>query len=452
MPTDLDNLLDRAAADVEAHRKEPKTEAPKTETASAAEPVKVKEPLPPADRYIKGFYIALCAISVVELYSASSREVSSANVFAPLIRHCLTLVLGIVVCFQVSKMKMTTIVRLTPVFVVVSVLMMLYVLLFGKTINGALRSIVIAGQQIQPTEFLKISAVLIVAYIMARNRSKGGEAKNRGVIYSVAVVTLFGGLLFSQGLTNALLLMCISLSMMIIGGIPWKKFGLVILFYGLIGAGGIIYKLNSGDSGDMSEGQTINRATEVWSGRMSRFFEDSVPKYKQKITQHNRQEMFSYMAQANGGLTGVMPGNSRESARLPLAFSDYIYSIVVEDWGFLGGMLLLIIYLSIGWRAGAIASRCDRAFPAMLVMGMAVLVIMQALFHMAITTGVFPVSGQPLPIISKGGTSMIINSLAFGIMLAVSRYVKGVQSAKKVASQSSALPDSLNTANPTKLK
>lgn len=184
--------------------------------------------------------------------------------------------------------------------------------------------------------------------------------------------------------------------------------------------------------------------------RLSRW-NDSIPLYKQDITAENRQEMYAYMAQANGGITGVLPGNSRETARLPLAFSDYIYSIVVEDLGLVGGLFLLLVYLSLLGRAGVIASRCDRAFPSMLVMGMAVMIVFQALFHMAINTGVFPVSGQPLPMISKGGTSMLITSLAFGIMISISRYAS-TAGRKKAARTDTDLPAELDAVNPMQLK
>lgn len=184
---------------------------------------------------------------------------------------------------------------------------------------------------------------------------------------------------------------------------------------------------------------------------MERYGNDSIPKWEQKIVAENRQEMYSYMAQANGGIFGVMPGNSRETARLPLAFSDYIFAIVVEDIGLIGGLFLLVIYLSLLGRAGTIAARCDRAFPAMLVMGMAVMIVFQALFHMAITTGVFPVSGQPLPMISQGGTSMLVTSLAFGIMLSISRYAS-MAGRKKAQKAPQDLPEALAAVNPTQLK
>ena len=113
------------------------------------------------------------------------------------------------------------------------------------------------------------------------------------------------------------------------------------------------------------------------------------------------------MAQAHGGLFGVGPGNSRENARLPLAFSDYIYAIVIEECGMVTGVVVLLLYLLLLARAGSIAVRFKQTFPCLLVIGCALYIVYQALFHMAIVSGVFPVSGQPLPLISKGGTSKI---------------------------------------------
>ncbi|MDE6176158.1 MAG: FtsW/RodA/SpoVE family cell cycle protein, partial [Paramuribaculum sp.] len=157
--------------------------------------------------------------------------------------------------------------------------------------------------------------------------------------------------------------------------------------------------------------------------------------------------MHGYMAQANGGFWGVLPGNSRETQRLPLAVSDYIYAVIVEEWGLIGGIGVLILYLWLLGRASSIASRCNQRFAALLVIGMAVMIVLQALFHMAIVTGVFPVSGQPLPLISKGGTSILVNSMAFGVMLSVSRY--GIHTGRKQdeRDERESLPESLRSAN-----
>lgn len=198
------------------------------------------------------------------------------------------------------------------------------------------------------------------------------------------------------------------------------------------------------------ERATIDRQT-TQSGRLKRWLGigDSVPKYEQPITALNRQEMYSFMAQANGSWHGVLPGNSRETARLPLAFSDYIYAIIIEDWGFIGGIFLLGLYLALLGRAGAIAANCRSALPTLLIMGMAVFIVLQALFHMAIVTGVFPVSGQPLPMISKGGSSILVTSIAFGIMLSVSRTAaKRDEDSKAIRAEIAELPSNMIAANP----
>ncbi len=198
-----------------------------------------------------------------------------------------------------------------------------------------------------------------------------------------------------------------------------------------------------------TEGIDLNRSG-LREGRLARY-NPFAAKYKDSITADNRQEMYSYMAQANGGIIGVFPGNSRETARLPLAFSDYIFAIVLEDIGFVGGMFLLILYLWLLARAGVIARKCHRAFPALLVMGMAVMIVLQALFHMAITTGAFPVSGQPLPLISKGGTSILITAIALGAMLSVSRSAVQNGTRQEVKEELNQLPEELHASNPTQL-
>ena len=238
-----------------------------------------------------------------------------------------------------------------------------------------------------------------------------------------------------------------------------RKLFLVLVVYGLLAVMGYAFKewRAAGREKEtveitLSDGTKTQERDHMgtWVARMTRFF-DSTPKYEKDIDSKNQQEMYSYMAQANGGVFGQMPGNSREAARLPLAFSDYIFAIIVEELGLVGGLGILALYLSLMLRAGHIASRCSSALPTLLVMGCAVMIILQALFHMAIVTGVFPVSGQPLPLISKGGTSIIITSIAFGIMLSISRFA--VQSGKKkdVKEELESLPEDFRAINPSQL-
>lgn len=418
----------------------------------------------PPDKHIWGIYILLCLISIIELYSASSREVASSSigVFGPVLRHMLMLGAGCVIILMLQRVPFYRITGVANVFVIMSVCMMVYVMFFGDIVNGARRSFNFAGITIQPSEFLKLAAVLIIAKYTSRNMIKKG-VQTKGIIYPAAAVLLFGALLIKQGMTNTILLMAISLAMMLISGIEMKKIGVVLGIYMVFAAIGGLYHIATDDkdsapaatveaiteTGEPASGGVVNRSS-TWTSRLSRHF-DSTPRYQRELNAKNRQEQFSYMAQANGGVFGVFPGNSRETARLPLAFSDYIYAIIIEDMGLVGGIVVLVLYLWLLGRAAAIASDCRRALPALLVLGLAVMIVAQALFHMAIVSGFFPVSGQPLPLISKGGTSILITSIAFGIMLSVSRYAVRKGTRQQGSGEGDTLPVEMIADNPTML-
>lgn len=420
-----------------------------------------------SDKHIWGIFIALCIISVIELYSASSREVSSSSigVIGPVVRHLIMLLGGAFLVWLLSRRHYRDFIPLTFAFALISVVMMVYVMFFGDIVNGARRSLTILGIGIYPAEMVKLSSVLLVALVMTWNQNpKDIGITPTGVKLSAFVVLIFSGLLIKQGLTNTLLLIAISYSMMIIGGVKIRHMVIVTLVYGACG-GAFLFLLSKDDgdkAGDIAAGPQTEQLDgnpkaspsrfDTWIARLERFSDDSKPKYEMPIEAKNRQEMYSYMAQANGRVFGVFPGNSREASRLPLAFSDYIYAIIVEEMGLVGGLVVLVLYLWLLGRAAGIASRCNRTYPALLVMGMSVLIAFQALFHMAIVTGVFPVSGQPLPLISKGGTSIVVTAIAFGIMLSVSRTATRQGNKKQeIREEIEALPEQLRDENPMKL-
>ena len=274
-----------------------------------------------ADKYIWAIYIALIAISVVELYSASSREVQASNVFGPLLRHAMMLLLGFGVTLGLSRMKFKWLIPLTPVFVGFALIIAVYVLFKGQVINGARRSMSLFGIALQSAELLKLAVVLVIAYVVAFNQEKRGVTTT-GVSICAAFVLLASGLLFSQGLTNTLLLMGISMAMMLIGGIQLRKFMIVLVCYGAIGGAGALYKSSRDkmseeeiayitETGKNFKGETATidrQATQM--GRVKRWLGvgDTIPKYAQPITALNRQEMYSFMAQATGSWPGVLPG------------------------------------------------------------------------------------------------------------------------------------------------
>lgn len=453
------------------------TEAPRRAKAVDTE----LTPVAKADPYIWGVYIFLVLVSIIELYSASSREVVSTGmlgVFTPVVRHVGTLLLGLVCILLLQRTHYSKLVKPITIFAVISALLMLYVMFFGENVNGARRSVTMFIT-IQPSEMIKLAAPLIIALILSRTQNRRNhELRTPGVWVSVIVVTIYCGLLVTQGMTNTLLLIAISIAMLVIGGSRFMTLGKITLFYlavGLVlGACAILFTTpadaSKNDAKARKEVQELIEQGKVgktelfllerfgdkgrvgtWIMRHIRHKGDpNKAKYEQDISDDNAQEMYAYMAQAHGGLIGVGPGNSRETSRLPLAFSDYIYSIIIEETGLIGGIMVLGAYLLLLGRASSIASQCSRAFPALLVIGMAVTVVLQALFHIAIVSGVAPVSGQPLPLISKGGCSILMVSIAFGVMLSVSRYaVRGSDKKSTIRREIAALPEDLRGDNLT---
>lgn len=439
-------------------------EAKKKETARVAALHKKRSK---PDPYIWGIYIMLLMISVIELFSASSTEVSGTNVYGPLIRHGIFLVMGFGVVLWLQKTPYTFINKFAWFFAIISLGLLLLSSVMGVDINGAQRAISVAGITIQPAEIVKLSVVCLLASILGKNQTPGGVTTT-GVITAAIVVIVFSACLWQNGLTNTILLMSVSICMMLIGGIQMKKFATVMAIY-LVAAGALVvikYKTpNDTKYDEVIEQHEVmsqtggNALVQVESskgragthkGRLRRHLEGVHP--DDPIDDINRQVMFAKFSQANGGMFGQGPGNSRESARLPLAFSDYIYSIIVEDTGFIGGALVLLLFLLLLARAGRIAYKCSRAFPAFLILGCAVMIVFQALVHMAIVTGVFPVSGQPLPFISKGGTSVLVMSAALGIMLSVARFAAHSGDAQHIRAEKNALPEDMQAANFSSIK
>lgn len=444
----------------------PQQEASATLAADARAVTAVK---PRVDTYIWGSYIALLIVSVIELFSASSQEVRVDDIYGPIIRHAIFLGMGLALMLAIQRIHFLRLYYIIPTFVIMSIVMMVWVLIGGIKINGVKRAFEIGGFMVLPAEFLKLSVALGIAWILSRTQIKvkgKHDVSNGGLIACTVLVAISSGLLINQGLTNTLLLMGISLGMMLIGGVSWRKLGYVVAIYGVLGCGLMAYKklsapevvitpqdielakingtevVGTGDRGDRSH---------TWVKRIERHFR--LNKSADKITDENKQEQLSFIAQAHGGLTGVGIGNSRENARLPLAFSDYIFAIIVEELGAVVALGVMVLYLFLLGRAGRLAMVFKSTLPCLLVIGCALVICLQALFHICIVTGVFPVSGQPLPLISKGGTSIIATSIALGVMLSASRWAARTTDGEETFRRElSSLPQEIANANPSNIK
>lgn len=420
-----------------------------------------------ADRYLWGIYLMLLVISVMELYSASSTEVEAANVYHPLMQHVVFLLAGLGVVLLMQNIHYKYYRKFAWVFAFFAMALVWYGNHHGVMANGAMRAIRVMGFTVQPPEIAKLALVVVLARIMAKNQMRHGVT-NKGILLSLGMLAAFGLLLYANGFTNTALIVVIAIAMFVIGGTQMRKLAVLSVLFMAVGF--IVYATKfkadeAGADGTATEmaansnageaGGSVDRDVNRDGMRIGRFeaFRKGVHP-NDTVNDYNRQVFFANMSQAHGGLFGNGPGNSRESARLPLAFSDYIFSIIVEDTGFVGGVCLLILYLLLLARAGVIASKCTKAFPALLITGCATLIVAQAMVHMAIVVGLVPVSGQPLPFISKGGTSILVMSAAMGMMLSVSKFA--IQRTKKAPDANLALKQAVEdsgdtSANPTML-
>ena len=369
-------------------------------------------------------FLILIAVAIIALFSASSTLVySRGSVLGPIGSQMFFIVLGLIAAYIIQFIPTYWVRFGGYALLAVSTLLVYSTVIPGNplvvTINGAARWVRIAGITFQPSELAKLSLIIVVADQLARIRTEADKQKYFDRTLIIAAVVMLP--IMASNLSTAVLIGLIIFCLWILARIPWKYtmsvVGIAILVLGL---GYAIVEFGFVRPHREMHGP-FKRAT-TWVSRIDRHFEhDDGSKYV--LTDDNIQEVYAAVAIARGGVSplGVLPGNSKERDYLPLAFADYIFAIIVEESGILGAFFVIFIYLAILFRASNVSSRYND-MPAMLMtMGLALMITCQALISMLVAVGLGPVTGQPLPMISRGGTSVLITSIYFGIMMAVSR-------------------------------
>lgn len=376
------------------------------------------------DKTFWAIFLTLIVLAVIALFSASSTLVySRGSVLGPIGSQMFFLLLGILAAFVIQYIPSYWVRLGGYALLGLSTLLVYSTMIPGNplvvTINGASRWIRLVGITFQPSELAKLSLIIVIADQLARIKTEADKTKYfyRTLIISAIVMLP----IMASNLSTAVLIGLIIFCLWILARIPWKYtlsvVGIAILVLGL---GYAIVEFGFVRPGRQMHGP-FKRAT-TWVSRIDRHFEqDDGSKYV--LTDENIQEVYSSVAIARGGKTplGVGPGNSKERDYLPLAFADYIFAIIVEESGIIGAFVFIFLYMAVLFRACYVSSRFND-MPAMLMtMGLALMITCQALISMLVAVGLGPVTGQPLPLISRGGTSVLITSIYFGIMMAVSR-------------------------------
>ena len=395
------------------------------------------------DKVIWMVFFFLCIISVVEVFSASSElTYKGGSYWAPMLKHISILLLGIFFMVVTLNIQCRYFKILSPFLLIISVITLVWVYFTGVSTNGAQRWISFFGMQFQPSEIAKGTLVLATAQILSAMQTENGADKHafKYVMWTSAPILL---LIVRENFSTAFLLGAVIVMMMIIARVSKKQIGIllgVVMLATMLGVGAIMItgnvqeevnpkkslteKIASGDAEKEDGGRRVLHRADTWKARILKFVNNKEILPSEVDLDKDAQTAHANIAIASSKVIGKGPGNSEERDFLSQAFSDFIYAIIIEELGIGGAIFVALLYIILLFRTGSIAMRCENNFPAFLAMGLALLLVTQALFNMCVAVGLAPVTGQPLPLISKGGTSTMINCIYIGAILSVSRSAK----------------------------
>lgn len=379
------------------------------------------------DKVIWMIVLFLSIASILLVYSATGAlayKKQGGNTEYYLVRHFVILVAGLGLMFFTHLVKYTFYARISVLLVFLSLPLLIYTLFSGSELNEASRWIVIPLLNItfQTSDFAKLALVIFLARILAVKQDQIKDLR-KGFIPVVVVIALVVGLILPANLSTAMLLTLTCLIMMFIARISIKHIlqlsGIALIVFSIF----IVILMNSSDQGRLG----------TWKKRIENFSNPDA--------EANYQANQAKIAIASGFPLGQGPGNSNQRNFLPHPYSDFIYAIIVEEYGLLGALMILFAYLILLYRAMRIATNSPGTFGAFLALGLTLMLVFQALVNMAVAVNLLPVTGQPLPMVSMGGTSIWFTCISFGIILSVSKEVDKEDPSMLVADQNN------NTAN-----
>ena len=376
------------------------------------------------DRTIWTMVFLLCLISLVEVFSASSRLTFGKSSFlAPIISHTMHLGMGLVGMWLVHLLHYKWY-RLFPVLLVpLSIVLLGYLSVRSMGSSGAERWINLGFFQLQPSELGKIGVIMSVAYWLSKLKPED-ELSQANTFWKILALTGFvDALIVGENLSTAVLLAGVVFVMMILGGIAWRR---MLALTGVVVGVGIVAVviLLFVPAQTIRDSKIIPSRATTWQARLQDFSQTrnkpSAYEYAKLVAPEKPQETHANIAIATSNILGKGPGNSDERDYLQEASCDFIYAIIIEELGMLGGVAVMLVYVVLLFRVGRIATRCKEKYPVYLAMGLGMLLGLQAFINMSVAVGLFPVTGQPLPLISKGGTSVLMTSGCIGMLLGIS--------------------------------
>lgn len=379
------------------------------------------------DRGIWIIFMFLCLISVIEVFSATSTiAYKNANYWAPIIRHASFLLGGFFAVLIIHNWS-TRFSVILGMLLPIAIILLLITPFVGVEINGERRWLSILGITFQPSEVAKLCSVCYMALVLSRRNVLSSKQMFWYILVGVGITCAC--ILYNNGST-AIMLGMIMLMMMAIGQVGGKRIAkLVGIGIAAIALSAILY-IKAPDTVEKFLPRIYTWIARIERLLTNRYEEGADEKTLVLDMDEHYQEDLAKIAIAQGGVLGKLPGHGQQRDFLPQAYSDFIYAIIIEEIGLVGGFFVLFLYLTLLVRVAIIARKCERLFPKFLILGCGLMLVTQALINMAVAVGVFPVTGQPLPLISRGGTSTVISCIYIGIILSVSRFEANIGNEK----------------------
>lgn len=351
---------------------------------------------------------ALSLISIVVVASASGRLAvqGDGNIFFLVLKHTLYMSVGLVAMWFFHRFDYHKFAIFSNIGVILSVILLLYAYRFEHGINNANRWIHMGGLTFMPSDIAKLSLITNLAFMLAKRQHL--EYRFHDVVPMAAKIIIVSACIALTNVSTALLLCATCFLLMFIGRVPLKFIGMVII--GLFLAGTILVMTGTGTRIETARNRISNFAKNFTGNKKENADKDE-----------NYQIERSYYAIANGGLTGKGPGKSQQRYFLSESESDFIYAIIIEEWGMIGGLFVMGLYLWFLYRGMKAVDSSGRAFGGLLSAGLTFSLVIQAMVHMGVATGLGPVTGQPLPLLSMGGSSLLFTGAMIGIIISVSK-------------------------------
>lgn len=365
------------------------------------------------DGIIWGVILVLTLFSVLAVYSSTGTlayKYQGGNTTYYVIKHLSFMMVGFAAIYVTHLIPYKYYSRLAQLFLYISIPLLGLTLVLGTSLNSASRWLTLPGigLTIQTSDFAKLALIMYIARMLSLKQDEIKDFK-KAFIPIIVPVGLVCILILPANLSTSLMIFVVSVILMFIGRISIKHLS-------ILGGIGIVCLALFILIAPMTKTK-IGFRVETWKHRV----ESYVGGAKDEGEHDNFQAEQAKIAVATGGIIGKGPGNSVQRNFLPHPYSDFIYAIIVEEYGLVGGIVILFLYLYLLYRAGVIVRKADRTFPAFLTFGLTLSLVFQAMINMAVAVNLFPVTGQTLPLVSMGGSSILFTSTAMGIILSVSR-------------------------------